>query len=84
MEMNRQMLARVLIQGAGMAQRWEHLPSTNVSRVRLLFLLLLLSLFKIILNMELVVLHHYSGEMQWKTALRSAWIMLCLDSVSLQ
>ena len=40
-------VARVLIQGAGMAQLWEHSPPTNVSRVQLflLLLLLLLSLF---------------------------------------
>ena len=49
MEVNRQMLARVLIQGAGMAQRWEHSPSTIVSRVRLLFLLLLLLLLSLFL-----------------------------------
>ena len=44
MEVNRQMLARVLIQGAGMAQLWEGSPSTNVCRARLLLLLLLLLL----------------------------------------
>ena len=40
-------VAIVLIQGAGVAQRWEHSPPTNVSRIRLflLLLLLLLSLF---------------------------------------
>ena len=59
MEVNRQMLARVSIRGAGMGQWWERSPPTNVSRV--IIIMVIVIIISILILTELVVLHHYSG-----------------------
>ena len=64
MEVNCQMLARVLIQGAGMAQRCVALAFHQcVLGLIIIFIIVIIVIIIIILilNIELVVLHHYSG-----------------------
>ena len=61
MEVNRQMLARVLIQGAGMGAAVRALAFHQCVPDSIIIFIIVIIIIILILNMELVVLHHYSG-----------------------